>query len=233
MKLSFFICILLLFAYEQIALQYAGTEQIMAQLPVKEFQSHGNSDYFVLLYTGDGGWKSLAMDLAGYFQKKNISVVGLDVRKYFWTKRNQSEISSSLKVLIEHYATAWHKSKVVLIGYSFGAEVLPFAISEQNQSLIEMIKKIIMIAPGQKAEFEVTFGSMLDVSNDGLQISPEMAKINVDKFYIICDDSEEALCSTLNDQYDIDVLKGGHHFDGDFQELNSLIWNKLVHLSSR
>jgi type IV secretory pathway VirJ component len=227
MRVFYLIVIILIFNANKIIPQSADDNQILTQLPLKEFPASGASDYFVLLYTGDGGWKSLALNLASFFQGKNIPVVGIDVRKYFWTKRDQSEICYSLKVLIEHYLTSWHKSKVVVIGYSFGAEVLPFAVSELTSDLTSDIEKIIMIAPGRKAEFEVTFGSMLDMSGNGLLISSELSKINSKKFYIICDDNEDALCNGLDKQYDTCVLKGGHHFDGDFQELNILIWTKL------
>jgi type IV secretory pathway VirJ component len=229
MKVFHLIVIILLFTVKEIIPQSNEANQIFTQLPLKEFPASGASDYFVLLYTGDGGWKSLAVDLASFFQGKSIPVVGIVFRKYFWTKRDQSEICNSLTILIEHYLASWNKSKVVLIGYSFGAEVLPFAVSALTSDLTSDIEKIIMIAPGRKAEFEVTFGSMLDMSDNGLLISSEMSKINSNKFYIICDDNEDALCIGLDKQYDTEVLKGGHHFDGDFQELNDLIWNKLSH----
>jgi len=197
------------------------------ELPLKEYYVKGASDYLVIMYTGDGGWKSLALGMADYFQSKQVPFVGLDVRKYFWTKKNQTEITASLEKIISYYCTEWHKNKVVLIGYSFGAEVLPFAAGEINNDLKLKIKKIIMIAPGQKAAFEVTIGSMLDFSGDGLPVAPELAKIRADAFFVLCDDSEDALCTVLDRHYDFSILKGGHHFDGDFEDLYQSIWNKI------
>jgi type IV secretory pathway VirJ component len=207
--------------------QNASQARLQLELPLKEYYSGGESDFFVILYTGDGGWKSLALGMADFFQSKKVPFVGLDVRKYFWTKRNQAEIRISLEKIINYYSAEWHKNKFILIGYSFGAEVLPFAAGEMDEGLKSKIKKMILIAPGQKAEFEVTIGSMLDFSGDGIPLAAELIKIQSDKFFIICDDSEEALCTVLNRQYDISILKGGHHFDGDFEDLYQSIWDKI------
>ena len=40
--------------------QTTDLSEKIAQLPLKEFFSDGNSDYFIILFTGDGGWKSLS-----------------------------------------------------------------------------------------------------------------------------------------------------------------------------
>lgn len=198
-----------------------------SELPLKEYYVDGKSDYFVIMYTGDGGWKSLALGMADYFHNNNVPFVGLDVKKYFWTKRTQNEIVASLEKIINYYCSEWHKNKVVLIGYSFGAEVLPFAAGEIGCDLKLKIKKVILIAPGKKAAFEVTIGSMLDFSGDGLPVAPELSKTRYDAFYIICDDSQDALCNVLDKQYDYKILNGGHHFDGDFEDLYRSIWVKV------
>jgi type IV secretory pathway VirJ component len=221
------IIIILVFTTNYILPQNSTLKKNPPELPIKEYYVAGTSDYFVIMYTGDGGWKSLALGLADYFQDKKVPFVGLDVKKYFWTKRSQNEISTSLEGIINYYCSEWHKNKVVLIGYSFGAEVLPFAAGEISNDLKLKIKKVILIAPGQKAAFEVTIGSMLDFSGDGLPVASELTKIPSNDYFILCDDSEDALCNVLNRQYDYSVLKGGHHFDGDFGDLYQSIWQKI------
>jgi type IV secretory pathway VirJ component len=181
----------------------------------------------VILYTGDGGWKSLALNMANFFQNNKVPLVGLDVRKYFWNKKSQLEIAISLEVMIEHYCEAWHKTKVILVGYSFGAEILPFAAGELPEEIKPIIKKVILIAPGQSAQFEVTLESLLDYSSDGLPVLSELSKICTGTYIVICDDSPDALCTVLDQKYDCSILKGGHHFDDDFQNLDLLIWNKI------
>jgi type IV secretory pathway VirJ component len=227
MRVIFFTLVFMMQAINDVFPQTTDLSEKIAQLPLKEFFSDGNSDYFIILFTGDGGWKSLALDMAGFFQNKKIPFVGLDVRKYFWTKRSQPEITDALDIIIKHYSAIWHKNKVVLIGYSFGAEVLPFAAAELNAGIKTNIEKVILIAPGQFTELEVTIGSLLDFSSDGLPLAPELEKIQPGSFFIVCDDSEDALCNKLDNKYDCYILKGGHHFDGDFHDLDLLIWNKL------
>jgi type IV secretory pathway VirJ component len=226
MKVWYFALIILVFLSNIVA-QTPKQSLLIAELPLKEFYIDGNSDYFVFLFTGDGGWKSLTTGMGEFFQQQKVPLVGLDVKKYFWIKRSQVEITESLEVIIENYCTKWQKKKVVLIGYSFGAEVLPFAAGELSKDLKSKIERVILIAPDQHAEFEVTISSMLDFSDGALPVSPEMVKIPAELYFILCDDSESALCNVLDKKYDYIILHGGHHFDGDFKNLYQLVWNKI------
>ena len=66
--------------------------------------------------------KSLADALAG----ENIPTVGLDALHYFWTHRSEDEMGRHLAAIVRHYLAAWHMDRVLLIGYSSSADVLPF-----------------------------------------------------------------------------------------------------------
>lgn len=58
-------------------------EHRLGSLPLKEFYTSSDEESFVLLLTGDGGWKKLVSSVANNFVRHNIPVVGLNSRSYF------------------------------------------------------------------------------------------------------------------------------------------------------
>jgi len=84
--------------------------------------------------TGDGGWALFDRALAGSLSSKGISVVGWDSRQYYASQRSPDEAAQDLHRIIVHYRSIWKKDRVALIGYSFGADVLPFLINRLDSA---------------------------------------------------------------------------------------------------
>ena len=196
-------------------------------LPVTEYYTRGNSDYFVVLYTGDGGWRPIDVELAKFFNSKLVSLVGIDSRSYFWKRKTREEIGKDLRLIINNYRVRWKKSKVVLIGYSFGADISPFAYEGISDDLRKEIKKIILIAPSQFAQFEIRLMDYLYTPHDGMPVKKEMDRIDSKKLYVICDDDEFALCNQLDNGVEHTFLGGGHHFNSNYKKLQALVWGAL------
>lgn len=197
-------------------------------LPVLEFPVESSQNYFVLLLSGDGGWKTIDQSITKNLNAKRVSVVALNVMKYLWNEKKPLQIAKDLELLIDSYLKKWNKQNVVIIGYSMGAEVLPFALNVTNIYYINKIKDLILVAPSQRALFKIKVKNYLVDENVGQEILPEIKKLKVSSKYCICDDNKYSLCLfDLNDVIEFTVLKGGHHFDGDFGALNKLISNRL------
>ena len=65
-------------------------------------------------------------------------------------------------------------------------------------------------------------------SDVGAPLLPELVKLKIKTTYCICDDKEISICKqNLTGIIDYVVLTGGHHFDGDYTKLNSLIGKYL------
>jgi len=85
-----------------------------------------------------------------------------------------------------------------------------------------------LIAPSQKATFKIKLKSYVVDDNSGMDLLPEIKKLNIKNVYCICDDNKNSLCRKgLDGIIDYTLLKGGHHFDGDFSLLNLLINNRI------
>jgi type IV secretory pathway VirJ component len=199
-----------------------------ANMPLIENSSDGKSGYYVILLSGNGGWRDLDKSLTAYLNSKNVSVVGLNTKQYLLSEKKPEQIAFDLETLMDRYDLKWKQDKVVLIGYSMGAEILPFAVNRMNDRYTKKIQNIILIGPWQKATFKVKLADYFYETNEGDEIYPELLKVKHINTYVVCDDNEYALClKPLDGIVDHDELPGGHHFGGDYDGLSKLVGKRL------
>jgi len=193
----------------------------VADLPLVEVPAAApERDLMAVVVSGDGGWASLDREVAGVLAARGIPVVGLDSLQYFWTKRTPDEAGGALARLLEHYLAAWGKRGVILIGYSRGADVLPFMASRLPGPLRERVVLIALLGPGQSAEFEFHVADWLLERRRpaAAAILPEVAKLGDRKLLCVFGSEEaESLCRTLPAGAAVlDERPGAHHFAGDY-----------------
>jgi hypothetical protein len=58
----------------------------------------------------------------------------VDSLRYFWSEKAPDVMAHDLDEIIERYTADWHAAKVVVVGYSFGAGVVPFAVNASPQT---------------------------------------------------------------------------------------------------
>jgi type IV secretory pathway VirJ component len=198
------------------------------KLPVIESVSMGENDYYIIFLTGNGGWRNLAQAVTDYLNSKNVSVIAINTKKYLWSKKVPAQIACDLETLIDRYDNKLGQSKVVFMGYSMGAEVLPFAVNCMEDKYINRLLDIIMIGPWQKATFKVNLLDYIMEVNKGSDIYLELLRMKTKVGYVICDDNDISICKKdLDGVIDHDLLGGGHHFGGDYAALSKLIGKRL------
>ena len=52
-------------------------------------------------------------------------MIGWDSVRYFWTKKTPKQTASDLSSVLLAYSAKWHADRVALIGFSFGADIIP------------------------------------------------------------------------------------------------------------
>jgi type IV secretory pathway VirJ component len=119
-------------AYRRLALPQAAIgapPQQLADLPIVEVPAAAPGRRFAVLLSGDGGWAGIDKSLGAAFAAQGIPVAGFDSLRYFWSRRTPDELAADLDRIIRYYAAHWGRSDVLLVGYSQGADVLPFALN--------------------------------------------------------------------------------------------------------
>jgi type IV secretory pathway VirJ component len=181
----------------------------------------------VIFYSGDGGWRDIDKKIGGYLADQGYYVVGVDSLRYLWHKKEPQQMAHDLDQLIRHYRPKSKGNGVILAGYSFGADVLPFMVNRLAPDTRAEVKLVSLLGIAQHASFEIRLQGILGASNsDGPPTLPELDKIKTIPVQCVFGASETDSVCTQKDLGPNDIrveLNGGHHFDGDYKHTADLI----------
>jgi len=204
----------------------AAPTSSLADLPLVEVPSQGQpGDPFAILLSGDGGWTGLDKDVAAALAARGVAVVGWDSLKYFWKARTPDELAADAARVIDHYARQWQKSRVMLLGYSQGANVLPFIVNRLEKPALDKVSLVALTGLGLEADFELHFANWVGASAKALPILPETEELrHANVLCIYGRDDPEASCTRLDPTHVRSIgLPGGHHFNGDYGKVAETI----------
>jgi type IV secretory pathway VirJ component len=121
-----------------------------------------------VLLTGDGGWAAGDKAIAAELAARGVAVVGLDIPSYLGVARTPDGAAADLGRLLEHYLDAWHKDRVILVGYSHGADVAPFMAPRLPDELRGRIDLLALLGPADRASFRFHLADILaNLQHDG------------------------------------------------------------------
>jgi type IV secretory pathway VirJ component len=199
--------------------------QEIDDLPVNEVHAESGvadkADEFALLMTGDGGWAGLDQELAARLAANGVPTVGLNSLKYFWTQRTPEEAAKDVTRVIRHYLAAWNKKRVLLVGYSFGADVLPFVVNRIPADLRSQVATVSLLGLDSTASFEISVSDWIGSDDAGPQTRPELANVKTTPVLCIYGEGEkDTICPSLSPTRVTRQQVGtGHHFGGDYAQL--------------
>jgi type IV secretory pathway VirJ component len=193
--------------------------------PITAAGHAASSDSFAIIMSGDGGWAGLDQDVAAALTAKGIPVVGLDSLRYYWTPRTPSGLAADTDRMIRYYLAHFGKQRVLLIGYSQGADVLPFAVNGLPEATRAHVALTAVMGMSEHALFEFHLTSWVSDDNSGPATLPEINRIaGMPVLCIYGSDESDSLCPKLDPKrFHLVKLKGGHHFDGDYAGLATQI----------
>jgi type IV secretory pathway VirJ component len=190
--------------------------------------TNGKPRAVAILVSGDGGWRDLDKTIGEWLSTQEIHVVGLDALHYFWAKRTPQELATDVAALVKG-TDPKGELPVMLIGYSFGADTIPFAWPLLPKALQDRTRVIALMAPGLTTSFQVTISGWLGIDDSGYEIPPAIAALPVDR--VICVSGKEEDQSACRDPALKNVTHietdGGHHFDGNYAAIAQKFLDKL------
>ncbi|MGA2562978.1 MAG: AcvB/VirJ family lysyl-phosphatidylglycerol hydrolase [Steroidobacteraceae bacterium] len=208
----------------------------VADLPLVEVPaSRPTHELFAILYSGDGGWRDLDRTLADVLASKGVNVVGVDVLRYFWRRRSPELGARDLARIMHHYQQLWQSQQVVLIGFSFGADVLPFLVSRLPAGVRANVRLLTLLSPERETAFEVEPSGWLGMRSSGpatLPVEPELKKMPQLRVQCIfgADEAAGSLCTApLMATHEVVRKAGGHHFDENYGALADAIIAAAAH----
>lgn len=180
----------------------------------------------VVFYAGDGGWRDLDKSVAEVLNDQGFGIVGVDTLRYFWNEKTPRELGDDLEAIVARYGKDWKADRIMLAGFSFGADVIPFAWPHVSRSLRDRVGLIALLGLSKTADFEVSVAGWLGVGSGEHDVLKPAAQLPMDR--VLCvygkDEIEEkdndVACATDAVAPSARLeLPGGHHFDEDYPAL--------------
>lgn len=192
-----------------------------AAMPVIEHPSAQPADTLTLFYSGDGGWRDLDRASAEHMAAAGYPVVGIDTLRYYWQHKSPEQSAADLSRLMQQYRDKWHVKRFVLAGYSFGADVLPAIYNRLPASDQQQVDAMLLLAFARSGSFEIAVSGWLGKDGAEAPTGPELRKVPAAKVYCIygSEEAAESGCTEAGAPGEHLMIKGEHHFDGDYAAL--------------
>lgn len=196
------------------------------KLPLKIKSARISSRPMVFYISGDGGWNSFDKKMANEYETNGMPYVALNSFRYFWTKKNPDKLVKDIVPVINKYLIEWNKKEIIMIGYSFGAEIMPFLINKLPNDLKEKVELIILITPSKTTDFTIHLHDMLlldgKYKND---VAAEISKISAPNIICFFGNRETSIFKKSYQQKNLKIflVKGGHVFSDSKTVMNQVL----------
>jgi len=198
-------------------------------LPLCLYASSDTTKPLVFYISGDGGFNKFSTSFMQSLNKQGYAVIGLNAKDYFWSKKRPQEAATAIEDVINESNKQWKKKNVVLIGYSFGADVSPFMLTHFSTALSNKVNHLVLLSPSSKTDFEIHVLQMFGWGKyEGESVPAEINKISKRVTIIVGDDENEFPFHELTiSNKQIIKMRGGHHYDGDVDALSKQVVQQI------
>lgn len=200
-------------------------------LPLTELAATPKLDTMAIFYSGDGGWRDIDSQIGEYLQTQGIPTVGVDALRYFWSRKDQATTAKDLGRIIDAYRKKWKVNNVLLVGYSFGADVIPSAFDALPARLKAPVRQMSLLALTKSVDYEISVTGWFGAEGKFQGGTTLDAVAKVDPALVQCifgTDDDDAVCADLKDKgAEVVELPGDHHFGNDYDKVSEVILDGL------
>ncbi len=198
------------------------------KFPIEISEQKGTKSDLIIYVTGDGGWNKFSRNFVHEFEKLGYGVVSLNSFEYFREGKSPTSFARDLGLLSDHYLKEWNKSSIIIVGYSFGADVASFLPNYLTSQLKGKVKKVALLSPSASTDFVIKISDLLgwdDNKNGKFKVQQEIEKSQLPIVCIFGKEEKLLLKKSLKTENEISVyeLPGGHRFDDNFNGLVQII----------
>jgi type IV secretory pathway VirJ component len=188
-----------------------------------------SGQWFGVFLTGDGGWVGLDKGVSLELARHDIPIVGWDSLKYFWKRRTPDGAAHDLDRVVRYYAHAWRRAHVLLIGYSQGADTMPFMVNRLPAATHALVGYTTLLGISDNALWEFHLATWLGNPPKGIPTQPELERWSGSPYLCIYGESDADAACAEETGHDGTALKmsGGHHFGGGYDKIANEILSRL------
>lgn len=177
-----------------------------------------------LVWSGDGGWRELTDDLTKEWSRRGIASLGVNSRQWLTSKtRTPDSLVAYSTELIREYMARWHRSRILLVGYSRGAGFMAILATTLPPDLREKTAGVVLLGLDHSASFEFHLIDLVKTVKrpTDIAIRPFLDRLSwAPGVCVYGSDENDSVCPELDPAvYSIIERSGGHHFDRDYTQL--------------
>jgi len=190
-------------------------------LPMKEWEASAHTKPLVFYISGDGGLNRFSNELCTAINKEGFDVDAMDSKSYFWSQKTPARTAEDISDFLSKKIARRPNQQIVLIGYSFGADVLPFVLNRLPKNIADKIKVSFLMASSGSTDFVIHIADLFGSGKRrGMDVLSEVNKISNKKIVILnSSDDKQLNAGKITIKHITEILPGGHHFDGDIDEI--------------
>ena len=205
----------------------------LVEVPASRAPATPGPRTLAVLITGDGDWAALDQAVARTLADGGVPVVGLKARAYLTHQpRTPDEMAADVAQIARTYLARWGAERIAFVGYSRGADLLPFVATRLPPDLRKRVAIVAMFGLSTRASFVFHWSDVVhDVARptDVLTV-PELQRLRGMRLLCVygveetdsgCRDADAALMTRV-------AREGKHHFDGDFAGLGRLVLDAIA-----
>ena len=179
------------------------------------------TDTYAIFLSGDGGWAKFSLQISERLAARGIPVVGISALRYLWQRKTPTRIAGDFARIDRHYRRVFSRNRVLLIGFSIGANTVPFAAAQLPPDLAGRIAGAGLIAPEALTGFEIVVGGWLGQQTGATPVPPGIVALagHIPANRIACLHGTDETASACPD-VDLPGMRrvafpGGHHLGKD------------------
>jgi type IV secretory pathway VirJ component len=190
-------------------------------LPVIEWNGTSQNP-FILYISGDGGFNRFSLDLCITLNKAGYSITAINAKTYFWNQKTPEQTAGDISGYLQKKFRDRKNQQLVLVGYSFGSDVIPFVVNRFPGPEKNKLLSVILLSPSASTDFEVHWLDMFGAGKKrSMDVVAEINKMGDQKTVTIfgSDETDFPVKKIKLKNHRNEVLPGGHHFAGDTDEV--------------
>lgn len=198
---------------------------------ITSWNSH--TDKPIIFYmSGDAGFNSFSKGLGSDFHAMGYDVFALNTKIYFWEQKTPEQTSKAIEKYIAKQIHGRKNQKVILIGYSFGADVTAFVYNHFTDHLKKKVQHVFIVGPSKSTDFKIHLKEYFGMEPKGsLMVIPEINKMKNVPLTLILSDFEFTHFPykeiNLTTNYHMEHIPGNHHFSNNTKILSGYIQEVL------
>lgn len=203
----------------------------LRRLPLVEERAPRPGRTLAFVFTGDGNWAILVRAMARELAQRGIGCVGLKARTYLLRPRRPYVVARHVEAVLRHYLKAWDQDRLLLVGLSRGADLLPFVVRRLPDDLRERIDLVALFSPARTTNFRFRWSDLLGAHErpGDVPLLPELQAI--EGIPVLCVNGtgdEAALAPSLPPALaEIVMVDGGHNLNRDYRLAVRLILDRI------